>query len=800
MATAPVFTTGTLVGSYTVTATASGVSASASFSLTNTAGAAAAITATAGTPQSAVVGTPFATALETKVKDQYGNPVSGVSVTFAAPVAGPDGSFGGSATTAAITNSLGVATAPAFTANTLVGTYTVTATVSGVSSGASFSLTDTAGPAASVTAAAGTPQSTVVGTAFASALQATVEDQYGNPVSGVSVTFTGPTTGPGGSFGGSIAITATTNALGVATAPAFTAKTLAGSYTVNATVPNVSAGASFNLTQTAGAADQVVFGEQPTSGIAGVAFSASVTVEVEDQYDNVVNTDSSIVTMTLSSGTFAGGSSVLTAMASNGVATFSGLTVDGSGTYALSATDSTLAPSGPSDSFTISPGAPYQLAIHTQPSATAMVGQPFATQPVIYEEDRFGNLETGDNRTRVSVALATGVGPLQGQPSVELQGGVATFSGLADNTAETISLNFSGGGFRVGPTTSIVVNPLPVEHLVIHTEPSSTATAGQAFATGPVIYIEDQNGNLETSDNSTVVTVSLESGAGPLQGTESVTAEGGIATFNNLYDDLAETITLEFQSGSLPALTSSPIKVVAAPATKLAIVAQPPASVSAGAGFGFQVVAKDPFGNVDKTYTGPVIVVVGTNPSGSTLAGTTTVTAVSGIATFSGLSLNKAGAGYTLKVSSGSLTGATTSPFSVAAALAPIVSAEQVVPAYKLNKKGKPQGNPISWAFELEYSTTMAATAGLAANYQIEATTIKRGKTSRTPVTFTETYNKSKNTVTLTVSGKNPFANGGQINILASSKSGVSSQSGVLLSSKYTTFTISPGGSGISLG
>ena len=39
---------------------------------------------------------------------------------------------------------------------------------------------------------------------------------------------------------------------------------------------------------------------------------------------------------------------------------------------------------------------------------------------------------------------------------------------------------------------------------------------------------------------------------------------------------------------------------------------------------------------------------IGTNPGGGTLSGTTTVAAVAGVATFSNLSINKAGTGYTL--------------------------------------------------------------------------------------------------------------------------------------------------------
>jgi Domain of unknown function (DUF4082) len=101
----------------------------------------------------------------------------------------------------------------------------------------------------------------------------------------------------------------------------------------------------------------------------------------------------------------------------------------------------------------------------------------------------------------------------------------------------------------------------PASKLVIQTQPSATATAGVAFATQPVIYEEDQNGNLETGDNSTVVTVALNTGTGPLQGTLTATVHGGIATFTNLADNTAETITLNFTSPGLTTATSNNIVV-----------------------------------------------------------------------------------------------------------------------------------------------------------------------------------------------------------------------------------------------
>ena len=106
-----------------------------------------AISATAGTPQSAVINSAFATALKATVTES-GNPQNGVSVTFTAPASGASGTFPGpSATAVASTNASGVATAPAFTANgTVGGPYNVIASIGTSLPTASFALTNTKAP------------------------------------------------------------------------------------------------------------------------------------------------------------------------------------------------------------------------------------------------------------------------------------------------------------------------------------------------------------------------------------------------------------------------------------------------------------------------------------------------------------------------------------------------------------------------------------------------------------------------------------------------------------------------------
>jgi hypothetical protein len=144
VATASAFTANTTAGAYTVTAAAG--TASGSFSLTNTAGAPATVTATGGNNQSIAINTTYAP-LSATVVDADNNPVSGVSVTFAA-VAGSSGAsaaFSSAGPDTETTNASGVATtSQTLTANGIVGGFTVTATASGVTTPATFTETNTA--------------------------------------------------------------------------------------------------------------------------------------------------------------------------------------------------------------------------------------------------------------------------------------------------------------------------------------------------------------------------------------------------------------------------------------------------------------------------------------------------------------------------------------------------------------------------------------------------------------------------------------------------------------------------------
>jgi hypothetical protein len=124
----------------------------------------------------------------------------------------------------------------------------------------------TPGPAASIVASGGTPQATLVNSAFRSPLRAKVTDASGVAVPGLTVTFVAPASGASGAFAGN-QNTAVTDGTGVATSPTLTANGVAGVYHVTASVGGVSGTATFLLTNRP--PKPVISSFSPQSGIPG---------------------------------------------------------------------------------------------------------------------------------------------------------------------------------------------------------------------------------------------------------------------------------------------------------------------------------------------------------------------------------------------------------------------------------------------------------------------------------------------------------------------------------------------------
>jgi hypothetical protein len=276
------------------------------------------LTLVAGTPQITTLDTAFAGGLQVALTNSDGCAVTGsagVPVTFSAPAAGAGGRFSASNsnTVTVGADASGNVTAPSFTANATAGSYTVTA--SSQYGSVSFSLTNTAaGIPARLTAIPLKRRSARVTSRFSEPLQVRVVDAGGDPVAGVTVTFTlgsasasacGASAAAGASFaGGGTQAAATTDASGLATSPALTANTAAGSFTATAAVSGGGGGGaesagkagspsvtpvSFSLVNLAGKPAKIAPGVGSTQSTpAGAAFPIQLAVTVTDSDKNPV--------------------------------------------------------------------------------------------------------------------------------------------------------------------------------------------------------------------------------------------------------------------------------------------------------------------------------------------------------------------------------------------------------------------------------------------------------------------------------------------------------------------------------
>ena len=110
---------------------------------------------------------------------------------------------------------------------------------------------------------------------------------------------------------------------------------------------------------------------------------------------------------------------------------------------------------------------------------------------------------------------------------------------------------------------SVVVTPAAASKLAFSQQPAST-TAGTTLSV-ITVRVLDTYGNLETSDNSDKVTLSLSSGT--LAGTATKTVSGGTATFSDLSIAATGTYTLTATGTGRLSATSSSFTISAAPVT-----------------------------------------------------------------------------------------------------------------------------------------------------------------------------------------------------------------------------------------
>src|SRR5206468_2127341 len=139
--------------------------------------------------------------------------------------------------------------------------------------------------------------------------------------------------------------------------------------------------------------------------------------------------------------------------------------------------------------------------------------------------DAAGNLETGDNTTVVGLAKTGGAGTVGGLGNATASGGVAS-APVTAQTVGAITITASKSGLT-SDTSSFSVTVGPADHLTYTSNTSSVASGSTKTLT---VEVRDAAGNLETADNSTVVSFAKTAGSGTVTGLGTATASAGVAT------------------------------------------------------------------------------------------------------------------------------------------------------------------------------------------------------------------------------------------------------------------------------
>ena len=147
-------------------------------------------------------------------------------------------------------------------------------------------------------------------------------------------------------------------------------------------------------------------------------------------------------------------------------------------------------------------------------------------------------------------------------------------------------------------------------------------------------------------------------------------AVNGVASFSGLSINNGGTgYTLSATATGFTAATSAAFNIGSAlPATRLAFSVAPSSTTARDPlSPTVQVEIQNANGETISSARDAVTLSFAANPGSGTLAGTKTVNAINGIASFSGLWVNRAATGYTLSATSGSLTAATSAAFNISA-------------------------------------------------------------------------------------------------------------------------------------
>jgi hypothetical protein len=194
-------------------------------------------------------------------------------------------------------------------------------------------------------------------------------------------------------------------------------------------------------------------------------------VQIRDGNNNLVAGSTAPVTAAIFAGTGTL-SGTTTVNAVGGVATFTDLTITGTGAHSIRFTSAGLT-GVTSANFTVA-GQATRLVITTQPTG-AQTGTQLLTQPVVEVRDA-NNALVSASSAPVTVAIASGSGSLSGTVTVNAVNGVASFNNLVITGTGDHTLQFTSTGLTSATSSTINITAQQSPYLSI-TFDNYTSTA-----------------------------------------------------------------------------------------------------------------------------------------------------------------------------------------------------------------------------------------------------------------------------------------------------------------------------------
>ena len=615
-------TLGTAAGDQHTIASSPGLAGSPlTFTHRASAGAANVLEEVSGSGQSAIVGTALADPLVVRARDGSGNPVAGLAVAW---VVGDGG--GSLAPATSITDGDGLAST-LWTMGAAPATNRATAVVSGVGT-VDFSASAVPGTPPGLSLETPPPATAARGVSLNPAPLVQLREPDGTPrhASGVGVSVA--VVEGGATLRGTTL--RTTDANGRVEFRDLALLAVPGSYTLAFSATGYTGVTSPPIALVRAATTTTVRSDDPDPSVAGAP------VRVRYRVESVGGTPTGLVRVSSDDG------ASCSATVAQGECTLS-ITTAGARTLTVTyAGDTQFEASAATTGHQVDVPPQPILALNTQPSATAVSGQPLSRQPVVQLRD----VQGADLRTAgitVTAAIVSGTGTLLGAPTRTTgSDGRAVFSDLGiTGAAGSYALGFSAAGFAPVTSSPIVLGPAA---------PTGTTTAITADDPDP-------------SDVGQAVTVRYSVTAAPGTPTGTVTVAASAtetcaasvaagACSLTLTQPGARTLAATYAgdgtfAGSSGTASHEVRTPAAAPSATTSTVQVQDGTVGLGRGTGVVVTVRDAAGatlaNVSVTLTatgaGNAIDPAGATTGGngqarfdfsSTEAGTKTVTAVAG--------------------------------------------------------------------------------------------------------------------------------------------------------------------------